>query len=205
MRRLIVESMGFQGVYEATKDYLQPVLQAAAISAAMHWSQTRTMSQIQQTTLLIGPLYLVLHLLAGTASRQAHRVVAAVGEEDRAARFLWVVYGLLFVGLAVAAFWRIEVAVIIAFIALDTLHNIWRPVQLDRFDAHGSEDQGATLLSIESQARRLTTVIAAPLLGLAVDAVHVSGIGGPFWPVGLLGAFVAILAVSRPNTDSRRP
>ena len=205
MRRLIVESMGFQGVYEATKDYLQPVLQAAASAAAMHWSQTRTMSEIQQTTLLIGPLYLVLHLLAGTASRQAHRVVASAGEEDRAARFLWVVDGLLFAGLAAAAFWCIEAALIIALIALDTLHNIWRPVQLGRLDSAGTEAQGATLLSIESQARRLTTVIAAPLLGLAVDAVRVGGIGGPFWPVGLLGAFVATLAVSRPNTETRRP
>ncbi|MDA0335834.1 MAG: MFS transporter, partial [bacterium] len=193
LRRLIVESMGFQGVYEATKDYLQPVLQAAAIAAAAHWSQTRGMSQIQQSTLLIGPLYLILHLLAGTASRQAHRVVEAAGDEDRAAHLLWLADGILFAGLAVAAFWRFEVAIIVAFVALDTLHNIWRPVQLGRFDTHGTEAQGATLLSIESQARRLTTVIAAPLLGLAVDAVRVSGTGGPFWPVGVLGLSVAMI------------
>ena len=198
LRRLIGESMGFQGVYEATKDYLQPVLKAAAIAAAAHWAATREMSQIQQTTLLIGPLYLVLHLLAGTASRHAHRVVDALGHEDWAARLLWAADGLLFAALTAAAYWRVEVGLIVAFVLLDTLHNVWRPVQLGRLDTHGTEAQGATLLSIESQARRLTTVVAAPLLGLAVDAVKASGVGGPFWPVGLLGLVVALACLLLP-------
>ena len=30
MRRLILESMGFEGVFQSVKDYLQPILQAAA-------------------------------------------------------------------------------------------------------------------------------------------------------------------------------
>ncbi len=197
LRRLIFESMGFQGVYEATKDYLQPVLQAAAIAAAIHWSVTQGLSQVQQSTLLIAPLYLVLHLMAGYASRQAHRVVDAAGSEERAAKALWLADAALFAGLAAAAYGGWEVAVIIAFVVLDTLHNIWRPVHLGRFDTHGTQEQGATLLSIESQARSLTTVVAAPLLGLAVDAVRAHGPGGPFWPVGLLGLVVACLFLFR--------
>ena len=99
---------------------------------------------------------------------------------------------LLFAGLAAAAFFRIDPALIAAFVLLDVLHNLWRPIQLGRFDTHGREEQGATLLSIESQARRLATVITAPLLGLAVDTVKSQGPGGPFWPVGILGCGVAL-------------
>lgn len=197
LRAVILESMGFQGIYEATKDYLQPVLQAAAIAAAMHWSSTQQLSQIQQTTLLIVPLYLGLHLLAGYASRQAHRVLAAAGHEERAARLLWFADAALFAGLTAAAWAGVDLMVIAVFVALDTLHNIWRPIQLGRLDTHSTQEQGATLLSIESQARRLTTVVVAPLLGLAVDAVRDGGPGGPFWPVGMVGLLAALVFLLR--------
>lgn len=192
LRRLIVESMGFQGVYETGKDYLQPVLKAAALTAAAHWAVTEKMSDIQQTTLLIGPVYLVLYLLAGTASRNAHRITSLAGDEERAARLLWAVYAVLFAGLAVVAFYQINAALIAAFVLLDVVHNLWRPVQLGRFDTHGRETQGATLLSIESQVRRVGTALLAPLLGFAVDTVEASDRGGPFWPVGVVGAMTAL-------------
>jgi len=192
LRRLIVESMGFQGVYETAKDYLQPVLKAAALTAAAHWAASGEMSDIQQTTLLIGPVYLVLYLLSGTASRNAHRVLALAGDEDLAARLLWGVYAALFAMLGAVAYYQIDAALIAAFVLLDVLHNVWRPVQLGRFDTHGRETQGATLLSIESQARRGGTALLAPLLGLAVDWVKASELGGPFWPVGVLGAAAAV-------------
>ena len=193
LRRLIMESMGFQGIYDAGKDYLQPVLKTAAVAAAAHWVMTAKMSDIQQTTLLIGPVYLVLYLLAGVASRKAHRVTAIAGGEERAARLLWGGDLLIFIGLAAAAFYEINLALIAAFVLLEVLHNVWRPVQLGRFDTHGSEEQGATLLSIESQAKRAATVVAAPLLGLAVDMVKAHGFGGTFWPVGALGALVGLV------------
>ena len=193
LRRLIAESMGFQGVYEATKDYLQPVLKGAAIVLAGRWVATSAMSDIQQSTCVIGPTCLVLYLLAAVASRQAHRVAAIAGDEERAARLLWGGNALIFAVLAATAFHRIDLALIVAFVLLDVLQNFWRPVQLGRFVIRGSEEQGATLLSIESQGRRGATVIAAPLLGLAVDTVTARGIGGPFWPVGILGTAVALV------------
>lgn len=195
LRRLLIESMGFQGVYEATKDYLQPVIRAAAIVLASHWLATDQMSEIQRTTLLIGPVYLLLYLLAGVASRVAHRFVHVAGDEDRAAHWLWIIDGVLFGSMALAAYWRVEALVIVVFILLDTMHNVWRPVLLGRIDTYGEQEQGATLLSIESQARRLATIVTAPLLGLAVDSVRASGTGGEFWPVGVLGAGVAVIGI----------
>jgi len=192
LRRLILESMGFQGIYETAKDYLQPVLKAAALAAAAHWVVTAEMSDIQRTTLLIGPVYFLLHLLGAAASRQAHRVRDRAGGEERAARLLWGVNAVVFVGLAAVAFYEVSVALIAAFVLLDVFHNLWRPVQLGRFDTHGSEAQGATILSIESQARHATTMVAAPLLGLAVDLIRTRSFGGAFWPVGALGAVVAL-------------
>ncbi|MEW6749423.1 MAG: MFS transporter [Candidatus Latescibacterota bacterium] len=192
LRRVLLESTGFQGVYETTKDYLQPVLKGAAVAAAAHWAVTARLSEVQQATLLVGPVYLVLHLLGGLASRHAHALAALWGDEEQAARRLWLVDLGLCAGLGVAAFYAANPVLIACFVLWEVLFNVWRPVQLSRFDTHGSEGQGATVLSIESQARRGVTVLGAPLLGLAVDAVRAHQLGGPFWPVGLLGAGVAL-------------
>ena len=190
LRRLIMESMGFQGVYETAKDYLQPVLKTAALATAAHWVVTSEMSDIQQATLLIGPVYFLLYLLSGLASRYAYRVADMAGGEEQGACWMWGAGALIFIGLGVAAFYQLYAALIAAFILLDTLQNLWRPVHLGRFDAHTREAQGATVLSIESQARHVTTMVVAPLLGLAVDMVHTQSAGGTFWPVGVLGSVV---------------
>lgn len=192
LRRLIAESVGFQGIYEIVKDYLQPVLRAAAITAGGYWMATEKLSEIQQTALVVGPVYLILYLIAGYASRKAHVIASKAGDEDRAAHLLWGVNALLFVVLSVAAYYHVVIAMILAFVLLDSFQNLWRPVQLARIDAHGVEEQGATLLSMESQAKRAAAIVIAPLLGLAVDTVTAHNLGGPYWPVGVLGAVAAI-------------
>lgn len=193
LRRLITESMGFQGAYDVAKDYLQPVLKGAAIVAVGHWFANEQMSDIQQSTLLVGPVYLVLYLLAGVASRSAHRVVDLLGHAEHAAHFLWGSAAVLFLGMACASFFQFDFALIVVFVLLDVLQNLWRPLQLGRLDTYGREEQGALLLSIESQMRRVSTVVMAPVMGLSVDLVVAHNLGGPFWPVGLFGVVVTLL------------
>ncbi len=192
LRRLVLESMGFEGIFHAAKDYLQPVLKTAAAAAAVWWSFTAGLSEARQSALMIGIVYVMLYLLSASASRNAHRLAGGVGGEDRAARILWIAAFGLYGILAAAAVPGYAPLLIAAFVGIHVLQNIWRPVLISRFDAHSDEKQGATVLSIESQAQRLSTMIAAPLLGLAVDAVTERGLGGPFWPIGALGALVAL-------------
>ena len=150
------------------------------------------MSEIQQATLLVGPVYLLLYLLSGTASRQAYRISDLAGGEEGAAWRLWGGSVAIFGGLVFAAYYEVNGALITAFVLLHVLQNFWRPVLISRFDAHSSESQGATVLSIESQARRASTMVFAPVLGLAVDLVQAHQLGGAFWPIGALGLIVAL-------------
>jgi MFS family permease len=200
LRGLMFESMGYEGVFHAVKDYLQPMIQAVALAswgAAIAWS----FGEAQETALLIGPVYFVIYLLAAAASRQAHRLADTAGSEDRAARWLWGGTFFLFVLITAAAWYEVHALLIVAFGSLHVLQNFWRPILITRIDARGDESQGATLLSIESQSRRLVTMVTAPLLGLAVDLVSSHGLGGPFWPVGLLGLFVSAIFLSRSRTS----
>ncbi len=186
VRGLVVESMGFEGLHAATKDYLQPVLLAIAVA----WAFGSDLGDARRAALLVGPVYFALFLLAAVASRHAHRASNSPA--------LWVAaaaaYGL------VAADARLAVA---GFVALVVLQNLWRPNLVSRIDDVSDSAAGATLLSVESQARRLATMALAPALGAAVDAA--AGSANPFWPLGAAGAAGALLfaaATARRRTAS---
>jgi len=204
LRDVLLESMGYEGIFHAVKDYLQPMIQALVLTS---WAAAiaSNLSEVQETALLIGPVYFVIYLLAAASSRQAHRVAHAAGGDDRAALALWGGTFGLFVLITVAAWNEVYSLLVGAFGLLHVLQNFWRPILITRIDARGDVTQGATLLSIESQSRRLVTMVTAPLLGFVVDLVAGRGPGGPFWPVGLLGLTVsaAFLVRSRRVSDSQ--
>jgi hypothetical protein len=124
------------------------------------------------------------------ASRNAHRFVPAGGDEDIGARRLWLLTLVLFAVLLPAMLDNWYALMIPAFVGLFVLQNFWRPILISRFDRHGPEQAKATLLSVESQAKSLSTMLLAPLLGLAVDWVSAAG-ERLYWPVGLVGLLMA--------------
>ena len=191
-RRLVVESMGFEGVFHAVKDYLQPVLVVAATAWIGGLALTADLSEVRRTALLAAPVFFVLHLLSGLASRRAHVVVERAGNEDAAARRLWIGNAAVFMSLLAAAAVGFQAALILAFVGLHLLQNVWRPILISRFDRCTDESQGATVLSIESQAKRVGTILAAPLVGAAVDWTRVHAPQAEFWPVGAVGTTISL-------------
>ncbi|NOY91432.1 MAG: MFS transporter [Deltaproteobacteria bacterium] len=192
LRRLVIEAMGFDGFFKASKDYLQPVLFAAALPLSARLFAHAGLNEAQRSVVLLGPVYVTLFLLSALASRHAHRVVRALGGSyERASRELWAALAIVF-GVLLWAL-RVELAsvAIAGFIALYVVQNLWRPVLLSRLDRVSDGAEGATILSIESQARSLFTLALAPLLGALVDHVRASGDAGPFWPVPAIGFALA--------------
>lgn len=199
-RQLMVESMGYEGVFKAVKDYLQPIVKTAALPLAAMLLVTSDLSEPQQVVLLAVPVFVALNLLAALASRMAYRVVASAGGEEAAAEQLWLATIAVFAALFIAGVAGASIPLIVAFVLLYALQNVWRPIQISRFEPYAESRQGAALLSVENQSRNITTMLAAPLVGLAVDAVKARGLGGEFWPVGAVGlcvAFVFYLVVRR--------
>lgn len=184
LRRLLGESMAFEGMFKASRDYLQPVLRVAALSAPvfLYWTDR------QRTAVLVGAVYVVLHLLGSYASRHADALARRAGSEARGARWLWAidlaVFAVLGAGILAGAAW----IAIAAFAALAVAQNFWRPMLISRVAHHAESSQMATVLSIESQAKTLFTAVAAPLLGLAIDAMPAELM---FLPIAVLGVVVA--------------
>ncbi len=82
---------------------------------------------------------------------------------------------------------------IMSFVMLYVVQNLWRPILISRFDAYSDEAMGATVLSIESQAKSLSTMVIAPVLGLLIDITRNQGIGASeFWPIGVFGLLITL-------------
>jgi len=193
LRRLMIESMGFEGFFKASKDYLQPILMTAALPLTAILFENVQLSDEQRSVVLIGPVFFILFLLSAFASRNAYRLVSKHGREDKAARLLWGMSVLLFLVLLPALYYSIHWIIISGFILLYVMQNLWRPVLISRFYAHSDESKGATVLSIESQAKSLSTMVIAPVLGLAIDLARNYHVGsGEFWPMGVLGVVITL-------------
>ncbi len=183
LRRLVFEGMGFEGMYKASKDYLQPILKqtALALPFLVTWSESK------RSALLVGGVYFVLYFLSSFASRNSHRVSDWRGGDEGAAQFMWWIDLVLFAFLIPALWFGWYPAIIALFVGLAILQNFWRPGLISRFDAQSTPDMGATVLSIEAQAKSLATILLAPLLGWLVDSV------GNFSPVGIVGTCIAVV------------
>lgn len=173
LRGILMESMSYEGTYKVAKDYIQPVIQQAALGLAL----LATWQQNQRVAILIGAVYFVLHLLSSFASRGGHRLVASTGSEEAAAKSLWGATALIYAALAWGLWTGWESVVIAGFVALAVLQNFWRPVLISRIDAHSTPEAGATILSVETQAKSILAMVLAPLIGLCVDAFGLVGVG----------------------------
>ena len=182
LRRLVFEGMGFEGMYKASKDFLQPILKQTAIALPL----LLVLDESKRTALLVAGVYFVLYLLSSFASRNSHQVSDWRGSDEGAARFMWWIDLALFALLIPALWFNWHPAIIVLFIGLAILQNFWRPGLISRFNAQSTPEMSATILSIEAQSKSLATIILAPLLGLLVDSV------GNFSPVGIVGTCIAV-------------
>ena len=166
LRRLFAESAAFRGNTILTKDYLQPLLRRAALGLPFFPALTAQ----RRTAVLAALVYALLYLLSSAGARRAHRFAEGSGGAGPAARRLWVINTLLFLGAGalIGVGWTLAATALLALVVV--MQNLWRPIMLTRIDEVSDGDSGAMVLSIDSQAGSLYVLIFAPLLGLAVDA-----------------------------------
>lgn len=181
LKKLILETMGFQGVHKVTGDYIQPVIKTMVIGIPL----LAGLQGDRGSATLAGAVYFMLAVLGIFGSRFSHRLVSLAGSEKRSASFLWLVDVLCYVALIPMLLYRLYFGAILVFVVLELLQNLWRPMQVSRFDHVSSSKKRATVLSIESQAKSFSSMIYAPVLGLVVDNFGL-------WTVGASGAIVAI-------------
>jgi len=192
LRNLMVETMGFQGVHKVTGDYIQPVIKTMVISIPL----LAGLQGDRGSAALAGGVYFVLAVLGIFGSRFSHRLVTRSGGERGSATVLWWVDLFCYAALIPMLYAGWYIGAVIVFVILELIQNLWRPMQVSRFDHVSPGNRRATVLSIESQAKSFSAMIYAPLLGLAVDTFGL-------WTLGISGAAVALIVITARNRRFR--
>jgi MFS family permease len=208
LRSLVVESMCFEGVYEAARSYLQPLLKAVAVAALAALAIQADKQEMIGLAVLTAAVGVPLSLLSSLASRHSHRASASCGGDDRLAFRLWVLglvlYLLTGAALALGAVGGTAAmtVAILGFVAMTVIQNIWRPTLVSRYYCHAETGSAATTLSVESMAKSVTVVVAAPLLGWLVgllagpEAVRAKNLPmTALWPVAAVGAAFCLVGL----------
>ena len=188
-RRLLVESVGYELPFKTSKDYLQAVIQSAALAIPVLIG----LNDHQRVALMIGGVYFFLHLMSSFASRNAGALADRVGNDNRAAKVLWGLNSFVYMLLAVGIITGQLAITITAFVLLAGLQNLWRPIHVSRYSEDAPMDSMATMLSLESQTRSLFVAGAAPLLGWTVDLARSHDASLQFIPVAILGLIVSVV------------
>lgn len=169
LRRLLAESMVFEGTLRVAATWLQPLVQLWAVgllaAGAIGGDDFRV------TVIAAGVVYFVLGIVESMASARAGAFSRRAGGDAAAVKRLWLVHLVGSAALVVAlAFGAIAIAIVL-FVALNgAARNLFRSVQLARYDAQCPPELAATVLSLESQAQSILLAIGAPLVGWLVDA-----------------------------------
>jgi len=198
LRRLLAESMTHDGMYKTIKDYVQPLLMATVLAVPV----LADVAEARRVALMVSIVYVPMALLGALGARRAHQFSEACGGEWAASRRIWLIELVVFAGLIPAFLYGVYPVAILAFVALGFFQNVWRPIFLSRVDDSSDAQLGATILSIESQVRSGFVIVAAPLIGLAVDYFGTIWPDGTakFWPIGAVGVVavaVVLLTVNR--------
>ena len=190
LRRLMLESMGFEGFFDVVKDYLQPMIKAMVFGIPL----LLTLGDDRRGTLLIGAVYFVFHLGSAWSSRQAHRLSQRLGGDDGASSFMWRGMSLIYLAMLPCLALELYFPVLVLFFLLFLMQGAWRPLIISRFDAYSPETHGTSILSVESQSQTLAKMLLAPALGFAIDLIASAGQGkiGKFWPIAALGILISV-------------
>jgi hypothetical protein len=131
-------------------------------------------------------------------------VAERCGDEERGVRLVWWLNLAAYTALVPLLWYGWMLAAIALFVILNILQNLFRPMHISRFDSHSEEYMGATILSVESQAKNVAAMMLAPVLGVLVDRAVAGGHGSGFWPVAAAGAVLAAVTIAADRRPTSR-
>ncbi len=163
--RAILNSSGFSGLFKASKDYLQPILENFALMMPVFL----LLEDKRRSALVIGIVYFIIYLFTSFASRGAADFSQKFSSLGRAINLTFLAGAglLLLAGLAI---WQeITWLAIVIFLLFYLLQNVRRPLNVSFISDRISNRVMASGLSVESQFTTLLTAIFAPILGGLAD------------------------------------
>ncbi|MFC1670090.1 MFS transporter [Spirochaetota bacterium] len=172
LRRLIIQNMGFEGVFRVTKDYLQPILksEASLLALILLFPEERVIA------LIVGAVYFVINISSGFAAKNSYKIVNKIKSEESASVLFLFLSFLVVIASALSLYFYFYKLTIVILLIYFMFQNIWRPILISQYDNFTDHDKHATILSIESQTKNVGVFILAPVAGYLADlaGIHFS-------------------------------
>jgi hypothetical protein len=124
--RAILNSSGFSGLFKASKDYLQPILESFALALPIFL----LMEDKRRSALVIGLVYSVIYLFTSYASRSAAGFSNNFKSLGRAINLTFLAGGTLLFVAGLAAWINLTWFAILVFLLFYVLHNLRRPMNV---------------------------------------------------------------------------
>ncbi len=167
--RALLNSASFGAFFKSTKDYLQPILAAMALSLVIF----ENYQGAQREALIIGSTYFGIYLLTSLASRRSYYFSSRFSSLSRAVNITYLAGVILLILSGVSSSLQINVLAVICFILLFILNNIRRPINVGLISDQISSNIMASGLSSEAMMTTILSAVIAPLLGYMVDILGV--------------------------------
>lgn len=172
--RGVINSSFFDGSFEVSSNYLQPVLKTFALSLPVMLFLTGN----ERTAVVVGITYFFIYILTSFASSRSNVVKDRIGNLPSAVNATFMA-GALLIFLA-GIFMAIEKSCgyfallsIALFVLLYIVKNIRRPMNVGYISEQISHKTMASGLSVESLVKTLTAALLAPPIGWVADSYGV--------------------------------
>ncbi len=163
--RGILNSSLFGGIFKASKEYLQPVLEAQAIALPL----LLYLADEERIAIVVGLVYFVLFLLSAITSRSAGRLAGRFRELATPINLTFILGGVLLIAAGLCVNYILLPMAILAFIGLYILQNIRKPLNVGYISDTIDSRVMASGLSVEAQIVTIVTAVFAPAVGWMAD------------------------------------
>jgi len=164
LRKVVVSSSLFDGIFKTLKDYIQPILRDLILVSGIY--MVATLEAATQLKIILGLIYGVMYIFSSMVSRNIYR--------------LNIKFSFFIIFFAIKT--EIMLIVILLYFSLYLLKDGRRPLAVDVFGDYMRKNERATVMSIESQVRSFFMIVLAPLFGYIADRFSIATL---FFVIGL--------------------
>ena len=163
--KILLNVSSYSGYFKQTKDYLQVIIQAFAVSIPI----IAGITQKQQTAVFIGIAFSIIYFLTSRASKKSGKIKSLFPNSKKALNVL------LFIGVIAGIFggvffhYSIYGLSILFFLIIYLIENFRKPIGVAYISEKFNSKSLATTLSVESLTKTIFASLVAIILGLFAD------------------------------------
>lgn len=176
--RAFFNSAGFDGLFKAVKDYLQPILKTFALSIPILISMGE-----KRSTIIIAVTYFIIFLISAYSSKKAQAFSNKFKSITQAINISYMLGVSAVIIAGVATHFDVRILAILLFVLLYSLQNLRRPMNVGFISENIDSKIMATGLSFETQLKTIFIAILSPIMGFFADTF---GIGIALCLIGVL-------------------